>query len=617
MAYRDLDFIRRFKTLSPLMLELVVPRWRRLLLATLLVMASRAAALVVPAATPFLVDDVLIARRSEYLLPIVFAVLGAAAAQAVLSYAMGQVLATDGARLVSEMRHRVQSHVRRLPLASHDLRNPGAFVSRVVNDTESVRNLLGTSLVEFAGRVATAIYATIYLLRLSPTLTSITLAFLAAYGAFSQLRLRWLRPLLRERLAASENLSARLTESEAGIRVVKAYGAEAHEDRAFGVVNTRMLENTLRTIATSSLLGGVAAFAMGLLSVTLMYIGAREVFANALSVGELVTFTAFAAYLTGPMTQFSIIGMMISEAAVGLERTQELLKDVPEDRQPRRTVPIGRLQGHISFEGVSFAYRARSEDPAALVLHDISFDARPDTMTALVGPSGAGKSTIINLLAGFYDPTAGTVRVDGVDLSRVELVSYRRQLGIVLQESFLFDGTIRENVAFARPDASDADVRAACAVAHVDEFARRLPDGYQTRVGDRGVRLSAGQRQRVSIARALLADPRILILDEATSSLDPESEALVHDGLRTLMRGRTTVVIAHRLSTVQRADQILVIDHGRLVERGTHDSLRALGRKYFTMCERLGLTTRDNAAARLAPGAERHQENVIPVLLSP
>jgi subfamily B ATP-binding cassette protein MsbA len=612
MAHHDPDFFRRFKTLSPLMLELVVPRWRRLLLASLLVMASRAAALVVPAATPFLVDDVLIARRTEYLLPIVIAVLGAAAAQAVLSYAMGQVLATDGARLVAEMRHRVQSHVRRLPLASHDLRNPGAFVSRVVNDTESVRNLLGTSLVEFAGRVATAIYATIYLLRLSPTLTGITLAFLAAYGLFSQLRLRWLQPLLRERLAAYEQLSARLTESEAGIRVVKAYGAEAHEDRAFGAVNARMLDNTLRTITTSSLLGSVAAFAMGLLSVALIYVGARQVFANALSVGELVTFTAFAAYLTGPMTQFSIIGMMISEAAVGLERTQELLKDVPEDRQPRRTVPIGRVQGHISFEGVSFAYR-----PGTLVLHDISFEARPDTMTALVGPSGAGKSTIINLLAGFYDPAAGTVRVDGVDLSCVELAPYRRQLGIVLQESFLFDGTIRENIAFAHPEASDADVRAACAVAHVDEFAYRLPDGYQTRVGDRGVRLSAGQRQRVSIARALLANPRILILDEATSSLDPESEALVHDGLRALMRGRTTVVIAHRLSTVQRADQILVLDHGRLVERGTHDSLQALGRKYFTMCERLGLTTRDHAGPRTAPSADRQEENVIPVLLSP
>jgi ABC-type multidrug transport system fused ATPase/permease subunit len=315
------------------------------------------------------------------------------------------------------------------------------------------------------------------------------------------------------------------------------------------------------------MLASVSAFAMGLLSIALMYVGARQVFASSLSVGELVTFTAFAAYLTGPMTQFSVIGRMIAEAAVSLDRTQELMKEVPEDRQPQRTVSIGRVEGYISFENVSFAYRA-----GAPVLHDVTFEARPDTMTALVGPSGAGKSTIINLLAGFYDPTAGAVRVDDVDLARVELASYRRQLGIVLQESFLFDGTIRENVAFARPDATDADIRAACAVAHVEEFARRLPDGYSTRVGERGVRLSAGQRQRVSIARALLANPRVLILDEATSNLDPESEALVHDGLRALMRGRTTVVIAHRLSTVQRADQILVLDHGRLVERGTHDT---------------------------------------------
>ena len=542
---------------------------------------NRLTGLVLPASTKFLIDDIIGHRRGDLLVPLVLAVVLATAVQGITSFALTQWLSKAAQRLIAELRQKVQAHIGRLPVAYYDANKSGAMVSRIMTDVEGVRNLLGTGLVELLGGLLTAVFALGLLLRISPLLTGLALGFVLVFGLVLRKAFRTVRPIFRARGKINAEVTGRLTESLGGVRVVKGYHAETREEAVFARGVRRLLDNVLQSLTVIAGMSLSATLFMGAVGAVVMYVGAREILAGALTLGGFVTFTALLAFLVAPVFQIVGIGTQLSEALAGLERTHEVLRERPEDADPRRSVAIPTLGGDVVFDRVRFAYDAGKE-----VLEEVSFRAAPGTVTALVGPSGAGKSTIIGLVAAFHAPTDGTVLVDGVDLSTVQLGSYRTQLGVVLQETFLFDGTIRENVAFARPDATEAEILAACRIARVDEFAERFEQQYDTLVGERGVKLSGGQRQRVSIARAILADPRILILDEATSSLDSESEALIQAGLAYLMRGRTTFVIAHRLSTIRRADQILVIEAGCIVERGSHEVLLAARGRYFDLYTR-------------------------------
>ena len=565
----------------PLLKELVRPRRRLLSFGMALTLIKSVAGLALPASTKYLVDNVMLKHQVRLLTPLVLAVLAATIIQGVTSFTLTQLLSKEGQRLIAQLRRRVQEHVGRLPVAYYDANKAGVLVSRIMTDVEGVRNLIGTGLVEFLGGVLTALLSLIILLRTSALLTSTSLLFIAAFSLVLNKAFTRIRPIFRERGKITAEVTGRLTESLAGVRVVKGYHAEAQEARVFAGGVQRLLENVFRSLTAISLMSLSATVLMGVVGAVVMFLGSRQVFAGTLTLGEFTMFTAFLAFLVAPVFQVVGIGTQLTEALAGLDRTQEVLHEKPEDEDTRRNRSIGSIQGVVSFQHVTFAY-----DEAKPVLHDVSFESRPGTATALVGPSGSGKSTIISLIAAFHAPTEGVVQVDGTDLSTVSLNAYRTQLGVVLQDTFLFDGTIRENVAFSRPGASEEEILEACRIAHVDEFAERFDKQYDTIVGERGVKLSGGQRQRVSIARAILANPRILILDEATSSLDSESEAAIQAGLAYLMEGRTTFVIAHRLSTIRRAEQILVVEQGRIVERGTHQSLYDLGGRYYDLYTR-------------------------------
>jgi subfamily B ATP-binding cassette protein MsbA len=584
----------RLRALLPDLWELVRPRRRLLALGFVLMAVNRLAGLVLPASTKFLVDDVIGRRRADLLLPLVSVVLVATALQGAASFALTQLLSKGAQRLIAEMRVKVQAHVARLPVAFHDANKIGDLVSRIMSDVEGLRNLLGTGLVELAGGALSAVVAFAIMLRLSPSMTLLTFASFLAFFLVLRFGFRTLRPVFKERARLYAEVQGRLTETLGGIRVVKGYHAEEREAAVFAGGVRRILESVFRTMTTTSAMSLAGTLAMGAVGAAVMGLGAREILAGRLTVGGFFTFTVLLGFLAAPLFQIVAIGTQLSEALAGLERTREVLRERPEDEDPRRTIALDGVRGDVVFEDVGFAYR--QGEP---VLEGVSLTAEPGTVVALVGPSGAGKSTIIGLVCAFHAPTSGRVGVDGIDLTAVRLDSYRRHLGVVLQEGFLFDGTIRDNVTFSRPGASEGEVREACRIARVDEFAEAFPDGYDTVVGERGVRLSGGQRQRVAIARAILANPRILILDEATSSLDSESEALIQEGLGWLMKGRTTFVIAHRLSTIRRADQILVVEKGRVVERGTHDALFAAGGRYHDM-----YTKQHDLAANLflAPG---------------
>jgi len=539
---------------------------------------NRIAALVLPYSTRFLIDNVIVKRHVEILKPLVLAVLVATLIQGITSFSLTQLLSKAAQRLIAELRQKVQAHVGRLSVSFHDSTKSGVLVSRIMSDVEGVRNLIGTGLVDLAGGLITAGIALVVLFRISSLMTVLAFGFLTCFAFALKKAFQTIRPIFRERGKINAEVTGRLAESLGGIRVVKGYHAEVREEQVFSGGVMRLLNNVMRTLTATSVMGLSASVLLGIVGAVIMYVGAKQILAGSLTIGGFFTYTLFMGFLIAPVMQIVQIGTQLTEALAGLERTQEILKESAEDSDPKRVVMLPEIKGDVDFRNVTFSY-----DGARTVLDDISFHAGPDTVTALVGSSGSGKSTTIGLISAFYVPAHGAVLVDGIDLSTVRLDSYRTQLGVVLQESFLFDGTIRENVAFSRPGASEEAVMRACKIARVDEFAENFADKYDTIVGERGVKLSGGQRQRISIARAILAEPRILILDEATSSLDSESEQMIQEGLSYLMRGRTTFVIAHRLSTIRRADQILVIEQGRVVERGSHEQLYAAQGRYYEL----------------------------------
>jgi len=561
--------------------ELVWARRRRLFLGLLLMLVSRAAGMVLPASSKYLVDEVIGQRRLELLGWLAAAVGLATVIQAVAAFGLSQLLGVAAQRSITDIRKRVEQRLARLPISYFDENKSGALISRVMSDAEGIRNLVGTGLVELAGSLMTAVAAVSVLFWLNWRLTLINLVVLVTFTALLGFAFSRLRPLFRQRREIFAELSGRLAEAFGGIRIVKAYTAEKREERQFARGAHRLFRNVAKTMTAVSAMGAASTLVIGAVGIAMMWMGGRAVLAGEMTLGDFVMYVFFTGLLAIPFLQIAAIGSQLAEAFAGLDRIREVLGLATEDEDPARREPLAGLRGDVVFDGVSFAYK-----PDKPVLRGISFRAPAGTTTALVGPSGSGKSTLIGLVMAFHSPQAGRILVDGKDLRTLRLRDYRRHLGVVMQDNFLFDGTIAENIAYSKPAASRAEVEAAGAIAHCDEFVRGFEKGYDTVVGERGVKLSGGQRQRVAIARAILADPAILILDEATSSLDSESEGLIQDGLRALRRGRTTFVIAHRLSTIRSADQILVLEQGEIVERGTHGALLARGGRYRELHDR-------------------------------
>ena len=557
---------------------IVWPRRWLLLLGLLLIFINRLSGLVLPTTTMWVIDDVIPNKDSELLVTILIIVGAAVAVQATTSFVITRMLSVQAQHLIAELRKKVQRHVLHLPVGYYDSVKSGELVSRIMSDVEGVRNLVGTGLVQMVGGLLTAAVALVLLIGIDLKLTGVALIPLILFSAISMTAFSKIRPIFRERGKINARVTGRLVESLAGIRVIKGFNAEENEEQAFAEGVEDLFANVRRTMTTTSLVTSLATLLLGVASVSIMGVGVTLILNGSLTIGEFFAFTFYLAFLVTPIIQMSNIGTQITEAFAGLDRTEEILGLEREGEEKDRTHVFGPIEGEIRFENVSFGYSDDKE-----VLHDVDMVAPSGTMTAFVGSSGSGKTTMAGLAAAFLKPTRGVVRVDGHDLSHATLESYRKQLGLVLQDDFLFDGTIRENILFARSRASEEELIHAVDAAHVREFTSDLKDGLDTLIGERGVKLSGGQRQRVAIARALLADPRVLVLDEATSNLDTQTEAYIQESLAHLMKGRTTLVIAHRLSTIQRADQIIVLEAGRIVERGKHAELLARKGRYFEL----------------------------------
>jgi len=561
--------------------ELIWQHRRSLSIGLALMLVNRLAGLVLPASSKYLIDDVLGKHRGDLLVPLAAAAAAAVVIQAITSYALSQIVSIAAQRAISDMRKNVQSHVLHLPVSYFDSTKTGVLISRIMTDAEGVRNLVGTGLIQLTGGLVTAILGLGVLFYLNWKLTAITIFVLLAFGGMMAIAFARLRPLFRERGRINADVTGRLAESLGGIRIVKVYVAEAREGKIFSDGVEMLFENIARTITGTSIVGAGAALIVGVIGVIMIIVGGHAIISGTMTLGGFVMYVFFIGLVATPLVQIASIGTQISEAFAGLDRIHEIRQMPTEDQYDVERDRLEVVEGSVEFDHVTFSYV-----PGVLVLRDVSFRATSGSTTALVGSSGSGKSTLLGLVMAFNRPDAGSITIDGHELATIRLRDFRSQLGVVLQDNFLFDGTIRENIAFARPSASDEEIREVSRIAHCDEFIDRFDDKYDTIVGERGVKLSGGQRQRVAIARAILADPRILLLDEATSSLDSESEAMIRDGLRSLRHGRTTFVIAHRLSTIESSHQILVLEGGEIIERGTHAQLIALGGRYRQLYDR-------------------------------
>jgi ABC-type multidrug transport system fused ATPase/permease subunit len=561
--------------------QLVWHHRKSLVVGFALMIVSRLAGFVLPFSSKPLVDRVIGQRELDLLPVIAIAVAVASIVQAITSFGLSQVVSIAAQKAIADMRKSVEAHVLRLPVSYFDSTKSGVLISRIMTDAEGVRNLVGTGLVQLVGGTLTATIALVVLFIMNWQLTSVILVILATFGGMMAFAFGRLRPLFRKRSQINAEVTGRLGESIGGIRTLKVYVAEEREEKVFAEGVDRLFRNVAGTITGISAVSAGSTIIIGTIGVLLIVFGGRAMLDGTMSTGDFIQYILFIGLVAAPLVQIASIGTQISEAFAGLDRIREI-RDTPTELEADSTRGVvGTVRGDVTFEDVHFEY-----NPGQPVLRGVSFHAHAGSTTALVGSSGSGKSTLIGLVMAFNRPQKGRVLIDGKELDSMRLMDYRTNLGVVMQDNFLFDGTIRENIAFSRPDATDEEIAEVGRVAHVDDFVDAFPEKYDTIVGERGVKLSGGQRQRVAIARAILANPRILILDEATSSLDSESEALIRDGLRRLRAGRTTFVIAHRLSTIESADQILVLEHGQIVERGTHTELIALGGRYRQLYDR-------------------------------
>jgi ABC-type multidrug transport system fused ATPase/permease subunit len=565
-------------TIGHVFKTIVWPRRKIILVGLILIIISRLAGLVLPGATKYLMDEVVVKHDLDMLKLILIAVVASIVIQAITSFLLTKLLSVEAQHLISVLRAQVQKQILRLPIKFFDNTKSGALVSRIMTDVEGVRNLVGTGLVQLVGGLLTSVICLAVLINISPMMTVYVLVPILIFGLISLKAFAYIRPIFRERGVLNAEVTGRLTETLNGIRVIKGFNAENQEIKTFEKGVDKLFQNVKKSLTSTSIVTSSATFLLGLASTGIMGIGAYMIINNDLTLGDFVSFTLFLGFMIAPIVQMSNIGSQLTEAFAGLDRTEEIMNMELEDNGEERTLKIGKIVGDIKFDNVGFSYEEGKD-----VLHTINFDAPAGSVTALVGTSGSGKTTIAGLAATFLVPKTGKITIDGIDLSKVNLESYRSQLGVVLQDDFLFEGTIRENILFPRPQASEEELTEAVRSAHVDEFTNRFEDGLNTVIGERGVKLSGGQRQRVAIARAILANPRILILDEATSNLDTESESYIQESLKRLMKGRTTFVIAHRLSTIRQAGQILVIEQGTIAERGTHEELIGKQGRYYQL----------------------------------
>ncbi|MBA2502295.1 MAG: ABC transporter ATP-binding protein [Pyrinomonadaceae bacterium] len=594
--------------------ELVWAHRKRLALGAALMIVNQAMGLVLPASTKYLIDEVIGKGRIDLLWKIALAAGAATLVQAVTSFSLAQVLGVAAQRAITEMRKKVQAQIARLPVSYFDSTQTGNLISRIMNDAEGIRNLVGTGLVQLVGSFITAIVALCVLFWLNWRLTSITILVLGAFGGALAFAFTRLRPLFRERGEIMAALTGRLAESLGGIRIVKAYTAEKREELTFARGAHNLFRNIAKSMTEVSATTAFSSVVIGAVGVVMILVGGRSVVTGTMTLGDLFMYVLFTGLMALPLIQFAAIGTQITEAFAGLERIREVMNMRTEDDEDAERAPLFEVRGEIEFENVTFEY-----NEGVPVLKNVSFKALAGSTTALVGSSGSGKSTLTSLVMNFNQPLSGAIKIDGKDLRSLRLRDFRSYLGVVMQDNFLFDGTIADNIAFSNPHATRAEIQAVSHVAHCEEFIEGFEGKYETVVGERGVKLSGGQRQRIAIARAILADPKLLILDEATSSLDSESEALIQDGLRQLRRGRTTFVIAHRLSTIRSADQILVLEAGEIVERGTHEELLTAGGRYKQLYDKQYNFEQDqfiNPGEDFTPAPPQSLEKGVPQRLS-